>query len=294
VPSSLPESPVLFLMSVGPDGAQTFAPADPAAPHLRIDDLGATRGDGIFESINVVGGAPQSLQHHLDRFARSARMMELPAPDPAAWTEALHRAVEAHAPGAELLAKLILTRGVEGTGVPSGWIHVFPGNDYSRDRTEGIDVLALERAYPSDVMTRAPWLLQGAKTLSYALNMASLRHARAQGAHDVVFVSSDGEVLEGPNSTVVAKFADRWVTTPPELGILEGTTQGRAFGYAAKRGDRTEIARLTVDDLKTADALWLVSSGRLCAPVRSLDGVPRPTDAAIQAELLHHLLTVHD
>jgi len=287
-------SPVLFLLSTAPDGATTFTPADPTAPHLRVDDLGATRGDGIFESVNVVGGTAQSLRHHLDRFARSASMVELPAPDTTAWAGAVQQAVAAHEDVPELLVKLVLTRGVEGTGVPTGWVHAFVAGDHAQQRTEGIDVLALERAYPSDVMTRAPWLLQGAKTLSYALNMASMRYARAHGAHDVVFVSSDGEVLEGPNSTVVALFGDRWVTTPPELGILEGTTQGRAFGYARRRGDRTEVGRLRLADLHAADGLWLVSSGRLSAPVRSIDRTPRAVDPVVSAELLQHLLTVHD
>ena len=289
----MPSSPVLLTMSTD-GGATRFAPADPAAPQLRVDDLGATRGDGVFESVGVVGGNVQSLRHHLERFARSAAMLELPAPDLDAWADAVRRAAAEHEPLPEVLVKLVLTRGVEGTGVPTGWVHAFPAADYSRERREGIDVLVLERAYPSDVTTRAPWLLQGAKTLSYALNTASLRHARARGAHDVLFVSSDGDVLEGPNSTVLAKFADRWATTPPELGILDGTTQGRAFRLAAQRGERAEVTRLRLDELAGAEALWLVSSGRQCAPVRSVDGVPRSWDPQLQAELLQHLLTVHD
>ncbi|WP_432515421.1 aminotransferase class IV [Kineococcus sp. SYSU DK001] len=290
----MPSSPVLFLAAIAPDGRATFAPADPAAPHVRVDDLGVTRGDGVFESVGVVGGVPQSLEHHLARFARSSAMTDLPAPDAAAWADAVHRAVAAHEPRPELLAKLIVTRGVEGTGVPTGWVLVTPGADYAQARTEGVDVLVLDRAYPGDVTTRAPWLLQGAKTLSYALNTAALRHARAHGAHDVVFVSSDGDVLEGPNSTVLARSRDRWVTPPPELGLLDGTTVGRALAFARARGDRAEVDRLTVADLAAADGVWLVSSGRLSAPVRSLDGVARPVDAAAQAALLHHLLTVHD
>ncbi|ABS05545.1 aminodeoxychorismate lyase [Kineococcus radiotolerans] len=287
-------SPALLLAAFAPDGTTTFTPADPAAAHLRVDDLGATRGDGVFESVGVVGGNPQSLRHHLDRFARSAAALDLPAPDAGAWAGAVRAVAAAHDPVPELLVKLVLTRGVEGGGVPTGWAHAFVPVDHARERTEGIDVLVLDRAYPGDVAARAPWLLQGAKTLSYALNTAALRHARAHGAHDVVFLSDDGEVLEGPNSTVVARFGDRWVTPPPELGILDGTTQGRAFGFAAARGERTEVARLRRADLDTADALWLVSSGRLSAPVRSVDGAPRPVDAALSADLLHHLLTVHD
>ena len=46
-------------------------------------------------------------------------------------------------------------------------------------------------------------LLAGAKTLSYAVNTAALRHAERPGAGDVVFVDADGSVLEGPRSTVV-------------------------------------------------------------------------------------------
>ena len=42
-----------------------------------------------------------------------------------------------------------------------------------------------------------PWLLPGAKTLSHAVNMAALRHAERHGSGDVVFVSSDGFILEG-------------------------------------------------------------------------------------------------
>ena len=67
--------------------------------------------------------------------------------------------------------------------------------------------MTLARGLPADGAADMPWLLAGAKTLSYALNMAALRHAERHGAGDVIFVSSDGYILEGPRSTVV--IADR-------------------------------------------------------------------------------------
>ena len=63
--------------------------------------------------------------------------------------------------------------------------------------------MTLARGLPADGVADMPWLLAGAKTLSYAVNMAALRHAERHGAGDVIFVSSDGHVLEGPRSTVV-------------------------------------------------------------------------------------------
>jgi 4-amino-4-deoxychorismate lyase len=39
----------------------------------------------------------------------------------------------------------------------------------------------------------------------------------------------------------------------------------------------------------TADALWLVSSVRLAAPIRELDGVALTVDVALSARLNAHL-----
>jgi 4-amino-4-deoxychorismate lyase len=265
--------------------------ADPSAPLLRPDDLGVTRGDGIFETINAVGGRPQALEAHLARLQRSAAMLELPAPALDLWRRAVQHAVAAHPPVHELLLKLVMTRGPEHSGRCSGWVLAFPNSDFSRERAEGIAVLTLDRGYPADVMASAPWLLQGAKTLSYALNMAALRHVRARGADDAVFVSSDGQVLEGPNSTIVAKLGRRLVTPPSDLGILAGTSQARLFEWAQGRGLCPAYDRLAVDDLHRADTLWVCSSGRQAVPVRSLDGIPRTWDADLHAAALAHLLT---
>ena len=286
-------SPVLYVL---PSPTVADPPAEPvradaSAPLLRADDLGVTRGDGIFETINAVDGRLQALEPHLARLERSAAMLDLPAPALDAWRRAVHDAVAAHPPVRELLLKLVMTRGVEGSAHCSGWVLAFPNSDFTRERTQGIVLLTLARGYPSDVMATAPWLLQGAKTLSYALNMAALRYVRARGADDAVFVSSDGQVLEGPNSTIVAKLGDRLVTPPSDLGILAGTSQGRLFEWARGCGFETAYDRLTVDDLHRADTLWVCSSGRLAVPVRTLDGVPRTWDADLHAAALAYLLT---
>lgn len=82
--------------------------------------------------------------------------------------------------------------------------------------------MTLDRGYRSDVAATSPWLLQGAKTLSYAVNMAALREARRRGADDVVFVSTDGLILEGPSSTVISRRGDEFVTPPQNSGSCRG------------------------------------------------------------------------
>jgi 4-amino-4-deoxychorismate lyase len=280
----------------------TDAPAhDPAAPALRFEephtpivealDFGVTRGDGVFETISVGAGRAQALDPHLARLQRSAAMLELPTPDLAAWRDAVIAVIERLDPVPEAFVKLVLTRGVEGgSGAPTGWVYAEPSADFTAARTQGIRVVTLDRGYPHDVATTAPWLLQGAKTLSYAVNRAAVREAHRRGADDVVFISSDGYLLEGTTANVLLKTGDRLVTPSTSLGILAGTTQADAFRFGRSRGLTTTYGMLTRDALDVADAVWLVSSVRHAAPVRAVDGVERSIDASFTSELNEFLV----
>ncbi len=264
------------------DPGEALRIADPAAPHLLVNDLGVTRGDGIFEVVGAAGGRLHAMQAHLDRFSRSARLIDLAAPDQEVYRAAVRRAVDTLAerhPGAEIFCKFVMTRGLEyppGDSEPHGWAVAMLGADHRAERGMGIDVVTLSRGVPRAVMQQSPWLLAGAKTLSYAANRAALREAARRGARDALFVSSDGWVLEGPSSSLVALIGGRAVTPPASDGVLPGTTQGDVFAWFTARAVPTDTRSLRVEELVDAEALWLTSSTRLAAPIRMLDGRPVP------------------
>ncbi|WP_159573128.1 aminodeoxychorismate lyase [Curtobacterium sp. 18060] len=270
--------------------ADAFTWAKPLEEHLQVQDLGITRGDGVFETITVVDGRPQALEAHLDRFGRSAAMLDLPAPDPDAWRQAIEAVCARLDPVREAFAKTVLTRGVEGTDRPTGWVYAAPSVDSTAARTEGISVVVLDRGYRHDVERTSPWLLQGAKTLSYAVNMAALREAARRGADDALFVSSDGYVLEGTRANLILKVGDRLVTPRTDIGILAGTTQADVFRFAEQQGIETAYELVTLADLQAADALWLVSSVRQAAPIRSVNGDARTVDADLTGRINEFLL----
>ncbi|MHC2186123.1 aminotransferase class IV [Rathayibacter agropyri] len=265
-----------------------------AHPHrsgdIDVTDLGFTRGDGVFETINLVNGRLQAVNAHLDRFERSARMLELPRPDRAAWLSAIATAVAQHPPVAEAMVKTILTRGVEGDGRPTGVVFVQTSPDFGPARRDGVRVVLLDRGLRSDVQQTSPWLLAGAKTLSYAVNRAATREAARRGADDAVFVSSDGYLLEGPTSTLVLLTDEELVTPPPSLGLLPGTTQSDLFELAPSLGLRTAVRPLRAPDLDAANAAWLVSSARNAAPIRAVNGVDRPVDRDLSTRINTALL----
>jgi len=289
---------LVFLDPAFPDGRV----ADASQPQLLVTDLGVTRGDGVFETMLAVGGTVRKMQAHLDRLAGSAAALDLDIPDQDAWRRAIAAAVARHRsenPAAdELVLKLVVTRGVEGAPAPTAWVQASPaGAAARRQRETGVDVILLDRGYDSDVAERAPWLLLGAKTLSYAVNMAALRHAHKQGADDVIFTSSDGRVLEGPTSTVLLAHVEksddgttvkRLITPQLDSGILPGTSQGALFAAAKAAGWELGYGPLVPQDLLDADAVWLISSVRLLAPVNRIDGREIGTPS-VQKELTTEL-----
>jgi 4-amino-4-deoxychorismate lyase len=260
---------------------------DPQAPVLRADDLGVTRGDGIFETVLVSGGQPRELDAHLARFARSARMLEMPAPDERAYRAGVAQVIDAWPAGREIAVKLVHTRGIDGgDGTPSGYtLGMEIAERALAQRSTGVSAVTLERGIDVNLAARAPWLLLGAKTLSYALNMAALREAERRGADEVVFTATDGTALEGPTSAVVLVDGSALRTPPPESGILEGTTQAALFAEAERAGWETRVEPIPSSALYTADALLLCSAVRTITRVHTLDGKTLPDSAALHRDL---------
>ncbi|HEY9289971.1 MAG TPA: aminodeoxychorismate lyase [Microlunatus sp.] len=261
---------------------------DPDQPQVKVTDLGITRGDGIFETFGVVGGDVQAVQPHLRRLQRSASMLDLPELDLEAIEEAVRLAAKLHELD-DVLVKLIITRGIEGDEQPTAWAHAFVGDDYSERQSGGMKVVTLDRGYPRDIAKTSPWLLQGAKTLSYAVNKAALREARRRDAEDVIFTSTDGYVLEGPSATVIMRVGDEFVTPRTDQGILEGTTQAALFGILESLGFSTSYRYVLAEELPRADGLWMVSSGQQITPVIKLDGQDLPYDPELSQTILKRL-----
>ena len=253
---------------------------DPGEPLLFGDDLAAVRGDGVFETLLVRDGSACLLESHLRRLAHSAVMLDLPAPDPDALRRAVDTAVRQWAAQTldEGALRLVYSRGRESGAGPTGYLTVSALSQRVRtSRADGVAAVLLDRGLPAAGVQTMPWLLAGAKTLSYAVNMAALRHAASLGADDVVFVSSDGYVLEGPRSTVVIALAGPdgrpcFLTPPPWYPILRGTTQQALFEVARAAGYDCDYQALRPADLAAAQGVWLVSSITLAARVRALDG----------------------
>ena len=272
------------------DYADTFTPMAVSAPALSVGEMSTQRGDGVFESIGVIDGHPNEVEAHMQRLAHSARLCDLPAPNLEQWRQAIAVAA-AEAPAGESVIKLILSRGVEHGPAPTAWVTLADAPDFTAVRRDGVRVVTLDRGYDLEAAERAPWLLLGAKTLSYAVNMAALREARRRGADDAIFVTRDGYVFEAPTASLIIRSGDRFLTPSPSGGILHGTTQLSVYEHLAARGFATDYETLMVGDVMEADAAWLVSSVRQAVAITAVDGVAQGSDPVLTAELNDFLLS---
>lgn len=264
---------------------------DADAPLLYADDIGVLRGDGIFETVLVRAGNACALEFHLGRLRRSAQALDLPEPEIGRWRETVERAAKEWGTDREGVMRLVLTRGRDSelsgvaekvtsgdlaaaVPVPTAYVLVLPVPDrVQKARTEGVSVMTLSRGISIDLAQAAPWQLLGAKTLSYASNMAALRFAARMGADDVIFTSTENRVLEGPRSSVVIARDKQLITPPAKNGVLPGVTQRALFVEAEKAGWECVYKSLFTADLLTCDSVWMMSSISLAARVNSLDGL---------------------
>ncbi|WP_115685896.1 aminodeoxychorismate lyase [Corynebacterium senegalense] len=279
--SLLPPQPVIYL--VEPFGGSVRR-QNANMPHIFWDDAAVTRGDGIFETILVRSGKPVNLEKHLARFRRSAQSLDLPDPGRDHWLAATMEAIadysrergDATGESSDASCVWTMTRGRESTGVPTAWLTVRPPNpEFARQRKRGVKAMTTGRGFSVERGdAEVPWLALGAKTLNYAATMAALRWAREHGFDDVIYIDpATGRVLEGATSTVlVVKGGGRLRT--PEAGpdILPGTTVQALFDHASAKGWRCKSKPLYVDDLHSAESVWLLSSVRRGVRVTHLDG----------------------
>ena len=125
--------------------------------------------------------------------------------------------------------------------------------------------LSPERTSSADVFMRH-------KTTQREIYDRGYTEARATGFDEVIFQNERGEVTEGAISNVLIKKSGKLLTPPLSCGVLPGIFRRHLLETDAT----AEEGIVTVEDLKTADAVFLCNSVRGLREVKSVsfDGLP--------------------
>jgi 4-amino-4-deoxychorismate lyase len=260
---------------------------DPDVPVIHADDAGLLRGLAAFETLRVYGGHPFALSEHLERLRESAVRMQLPEPDAGGFTDLAHAVVVA-AGTPDCLLRLTMTGGRAG-GAPVSMAVALPlADDLETIRARGIAVVSLQTGIDPRLRQGAPWLLDGVKSTSYAVNMAAFEEARRRGADDAVFIATDGTVLEGPVTNVWWRQGRTLSTPSLKLGILAGVTRAHVIRIARSLDYEVSEGSFPLRAMAASAEAFSSSSGRELMPIVRLDGEAigdgRPGAAAIELQ----------
>ncbi|WP_446211580.1 aminotransferase class IV [Micromonospora sp. IBSANI012] len=261
-------------------------------PVLRGDDLGVLHGDGLFETMHLRGGRPWLRAAHLARLRAGAAAVEVALPAEDALVELLESVAAGWPAEVEGALRLVCTRGPEGGGPPT--VYATLGEvppSARRARLDGVGVATLPLGVAAAARPELGWLPTGVKSTSYGVSSAARRWAARTGVDDVLWISTDGYVLEGPSANVVWLEGGTLCTVPAAAtGILPGATCAWLLAHAGELGFAAAERMATPQRLVEADGVWFTSSVRGLAEFRSLDAtrLPRsPHTPALQALLAH-------
>lgn len=241
---------------------------DPDEAVVSVFDHGFTVGDGVFETVKVMGGRPFALRRHLERLHRSADGLGLDVPvTDATLRTIVDRVVEAA--GLDL-ARLRITLSAGLTPLGS-----------ARAGSEPTLVVAATPLVPWEdetTVVTAPWPrnerspIAGVKATSYAENVVVLAEAHKVGATEALVPNTRGNLCEGTGSNVFVVVEGRLLTPPLMAGCLPGVTRALVLELLPD-ADEEDIPMAALD---RADEVLLTSTTRDVQPVRVLDGRPLP------------------
>jgi D-alanine transaminase len=247
-----------------------FVPLERAFVH--VEDRGFQFADAVYEVVRTYGGQPFAVDEHLARLWRSLDAIRL-RHDFARKELAglIHEAVR-RAGFAEAIVYLQVTRGqarrhrgFPADGRPTLVMTVRQLESSAALRAAGVRVITV----PDTRWTRCD-----IKSVALLANVLAYNVAREAGAHDAIFVESDGTVNEATAGNVFVVTGEVLRTPPKGPRILPGVTRDKLLQAAAAAGIPVAEERIRRDDLVAAREVFLSSTTAEVVPVIAVDGQP--------------------
>ena len=241
-------------------------------------------GTGLFETVLAESGKLPFATAHFARMRASARQLHLPQPpDDAVITRRVRSVL--HANGLEKSTARLRLR-LDGHELLILAASADP--DLPRQRAEGVTAITLGPAYAVAVAPEH-------KTVDRSALRSAGRIARERGAAEALIFDTNGYLLEGASSNVFC-VCDGVLCTPPiAAGILPGVTRSLVCSTASAAGLPLRESAPDLDQLTSADEIFLTSAIRILMPVVRIDtamignGQPGPVSRMVLESLLQRV-----
>ena len=228
-------------------------------------DIGLLRGYGIYEGITTYKGKPFRLADHLVRFRNSAKALDLSIPLSDTEIEKAILSLGKKNGFDRTNFRVILTGG-----------NTLHGIEYDTTKPTFYILAEEYKTLPKELYTLGASLithehqraLPEYKTINYITAVQVQKERKEKGAIEVLYVSK-GKVLEAATSNVF--IVKDGVVITPKNNVLAGITRKVAIELAEKKYTVME-REVTVEELFSADEVFLTASYKEIVPIVSVDG----------------------
>ncbi|HMD33198.1 MAG TPA: aminotransferase class IV [Candidatus Acidoferrales bacterium] len=236
---------------------------------LSPGQAGLLNGYGLFTTLRVTSGVPFAFERHWRRLEKDAERIHLPMPYAADAVRG-HVAEVIHANEVrEGAARVYLTYNTLGfwrsdESMPEVDLIIYTAGLPPHREPARLGLRANGRFAASPLCS--------VKTTAWLNNVWHLTEAQKAGFDEVVLLNERGEVAECTAANVFAVRAGKVLTPPLASGCLEGVTRSVLLEIAPRIGIPAEERRLTTDDLRGADEMFISSTNRNLIGVGEMDG----------------------
>lgn len=231
-------------------------------------------GDGVFDTMLAIDGVPVHTHLHYKRLIDSAHNIGIRgdiAPSAAQFTDIITEILQRNAQSAgHAVINTYIIRADSARGL-------LPQTNKSTNSNAAPHIVirtapAPKSAAPITAITSPVRRNEGSplsqiKSMNYGDNIAARLHADDAGANEALMLNNAGNAACFTVGNVYIRRADALFTPP----LSSGATAGVIRAIALTRGLAAEKT-ITLDDIKSADAVYLSNSIRGIVHIHALDG----------------------
>ena len=234
-------------------------------------DRGLQYGDGLFETIAVVGGGPCLWTRHLHRLQSGCRRLAIPCPPPEQLLSNCQKEIGFRERG---VLKLVLTRGRGGRGYrplprvePTCIIAFHPWPDYP-DQWNRLGI----RLRLCDTPLSENPVLAGIKHLNRLEQVLAQSEWNDPEIAEGLMLDSRGQIVEGTMTNLFLVRGGVLMTPDLRRGGVAGVMRGLVLDLAREEGITVKQGTVSPADLAAAEALFVTNSLIGLWPVQELEG----------------------
>jgi D-amino acid aminotransferase len=239
-------------------------------------DKGFLLGDGLFETIRIYEGRPFQLNDHLNRLQCSLKLARFPISISNSKLKAvLSRLIQINRLN-EAFARITITRGKSEpiwqyrskSTQPTLLVMALPFKPYPKSfYQKGLKAITMVGSHLPRIGNTV------LKSTSFQGNLLAREAAEDAGAQEMIFLSENGQLIEGSTSNIFL-IKDRCIITPITDKILPGIARRTVLFLADNLGIQTKETHPTLGDLQQADEAFLTNSLMEVMPLTFVNGSP--------------------